>query len=226
MLESNASLNRDSPYFSHLALRRVLELLVDAPEFLDPLAGLYLRGVEVPLPVDRDVVERGELARLAPGPAEPADDLLRDALDDAHLAVHAVDHVHEALAALGREHEVVHRAVAARLSFERVLGDEAAVLAEDLQPVVGAVTDVHQAIGLRDADAMHRIAELRRCRLRRIVRRGLLVARPLAVRAPVALVRAGLGIEHHHPAVGVAVGGVDLAPRGPDPRFGRRGPTV
>src|SRR5207302_9422514 len=148
---------------------RHVTLVIDAPEFLDPLAGLYFRGVEVPLPVDRDVVERGELARLAPGPAEAADDLLGDALDDPHFAVHAVDHVHEALAALGREHEVVHRAVAARLSFERVLGDEAAVLAEDLQPVVGAVADVHQAIDLREADAVHRVAELRRRRLRRIV---------------------------------------------------------
>src|SRR5205807_4295497 len=202
------------------------KLLVDAAEFLDPLARLYLRGVEVPLPVDRDVVERGELARLAPGPAEAADDLLGDALDDAHLAVHAVDHVHEALAALGREHEVVHRAVAARLSFERVLGDEAAVLAEDLQPVVGAVADVHQAVDLREADAVHRIAELRRRGPRRIVRRGLLVARPLAVRAPVALVRAALGIEHHHPAVSVAVGGVDLARRDVDRDVGGRAEPV
>src|SRR6202008_3319428 len=80
-----------------------LELRVDAAEFLHPLAGLYFRGVDVSLPVDRDVVERGELARLPPGPAEAADDLLGDALDDSHFAVHAVDHVHEALAAVGRE---------------------------------------------------------------------------------------------------------------------------
>src|SRR2546421_10062051 len=106
MPESNASLNGDAPHFAHLALRRVLELLVDAAEFLDPLAGLYFRGVDIPLPVDRDVVERGELARLASGPAEATDHLLRDALDDTHLAVHAVDHVHEAIAALRREHQV------------------------------------------------------------------------------------------------------------------------
>src|SRR2546428_4476642 len=163
---------------------RRLEMLVDAADFLDPLAGLSFRGVEVPLPVDRDVVERGELARLAPGPAEAADDLLRDALDDPHLAVHAVDHVHVALAALGREHQVVHRAVAARLLLERVLRDEAAVLAEDLQPVVGAVADVYQAIDLREADAVPRISELRRPRARPRGGRRLPVARPPAVPPP------------------------------------------
>src|SRR5439155_25178405 len=87
-----------------------LVLPVDAAKFLDPLPGLDLGGVEVPLAIDRDVVERGELARLAPRPAEAAERLLRHPVDDAHLAVHAVGHVAQALLAVGREDEVVDRA--------------------------------------------------------------------------------------------------------------------
>ena len=47
-----------------------LVLQVEAPELLQPLSGLHLGGVDVALPVDGDVVERGELADLAAGPAE------------------------------------------------------------------------------------------------------------------------------------------------------------
>src|SRR6185295_3068261 len=132
-----------------------LFLPVDAAEFLDALTGLDFRGIEVALAVDRDVVERGELARLAAGPAEAAEHLLRRPVDDAHLAVHAVDHVDESLLSVRREHQVVDRAGAARVLLEHMLRHEAAVLAEDLHAVVGAVAHVHQAIA-READAVHR----------------------------------------------------------------------
>src|SRR5229473_6307746 len=91
-----------------------LILHVEAPELLQPLSGLHLGGVDVALPVGGDVVERGELADLAAGPAEARQRLLRDAVDDAHLAVHAVDHVDEGLRLVGREHQIVDGAVAAR----------------------------------------------------------------------------------------------------------------
>ena len=141
-----------------------------------------------------------------PGRPKRASVALRGAVDDAHLAVHAVDHVDEFLLRVGREHEVVDRAGAARVLLEDVLGDERAVLPENLQPVVGAVADVDEAV-LGDADAMHRVAELLRGRLGRIVGRRLVVARPVAVGAPVPLVGAGLRIEHHDAAIGIAVGG-------------------
>ena len=50
--------------------RVFLFLPVDAAEFLDPLPGLDLGGIQVALAVDRDVVERGELAGLAAGTSE------------------------------------------------------------------------------------------------------------------------------------------------------------
>src|SRR5258708_10597914 len=132
---------------------------VQAPEFLDALAGLHFRGVEVSLPVDSDVVQRGELARLAARPPEVREDGVGGAVDDAHLAVHAVGHVDEALRAVRREHQVVHRAVAARALLENVLRHEAAVLAEHLHPVVAAVADVEQPL-TREPDAVHRVREL------------------------------------------------------------------
>src|SRR5262249_16200559 len=152
-----------------------------------------------------DVVERRELADLSPGPAEAAERFLRRAVDDAHLAVHAVDHVDEFLLLVGREYEVVDRAGTARRLLVDVLGDEAAVLAEDLHAVVGAVADIDETIPI-DANAMHRISELLRGRLARIIGRRLVVARFLAVGAPVPLVSTGVGIEHGA-AIAVAVGG-------------------
>src|SRR5262245_38394726 len=54
---------------------------IDATEFLDALSGLDFRGIDVSLAVDRDVVERSELARLAADAAEAADHVLARTLD-------------------------------------------------------------------------------------------------------------------------------------------------
>src|SRR4029077_14263751 len=96
--------------------------------------------------------------------------------------------------------------------LENELPDEGSVLLEDLHAVVGAVADVDQSV-VRDAHAVHRVGELRR---NRVVHGQLLVARPVAVRAPVALVRPGRRIEHDHALVAVAVGDVELVRYGVD----------
>ena len=102
-----------------------------------------------------------------------------------------------------------------------LLGDEAAVFAEDLQTIVDAVADIDETV-LVNANAMHRVAELLRWRAGRIIGRRLLVARLVAVGTPVSLVGAGLGIEHHHPAVGVAVGSEHFLRRDIDRDVGGR----
>ena len=72
------------------------------------------------------------------------------------------------------------------------LAHELATLAEHLDPIVHAVAHVDQTI-LRQAHAVHRIAELRRFR---VVVGDLRVVGPATVRAPVALVGTVAGVEH------------------------------
>src|SRR2546428_1893835 len=126
----------------------------------------------------------GELARLPPDAAKAPDGLHARALHDADLAVRAIDHVDVFLLRIRRERDLVDRAVHAGLLLEEMLGHERAVLPEDLQAIVGAVADVDQTI-LGDANAVHRIADLLRGRLRGVIGRLLLIARALAVGAPV-----------------------------------------
>jgi hypothetical protein len=107
------------------------------------------------------------------------------------------------------------------VKLDGAFGDEAAVLAEDLQTIVDAVADIDETV-LVNANAMHRVAELLRWRASRIIGRRLLVARLVAVGTPVSLVGANLGIEHHHPAVGVAVGSEHFLRRDIDRDVGGR----
>src|SRR5580700_7195819 len=206
---TSSSIVRKVCDLSGIMLTGGLILQVQAPEPLDALSGRHLGGVDVALMVDRDVVGRGELAGLAANPAEPSEHFLAGMVYDPHFAVRAVDHVDVFLRLVRREHEFVDRAGGTGVLLVEMLGDERAVLAEDLHAVVGAVAGVNEAV-LVDANTVHRVAELGGGRLRRVVGRRLLVARLLAVGAPVPLVGAGLGIEHHDPAIGIAVGGKDL----------------
>src|SRR5262249_48372641 len=104
-----------------------------------------------------------------------------------------------------RKYQFVDRAGGQRILLIEMLGHERAVLAEDLDTIVGAVADIDEAV-LVETHAVDRIAELLGGRLCGIVGQRLFIARLLAVSAPVALVCAGLGIEYHDPAIGVAVG--------------------
>src|SRR5262245_44692854 len=139
--------------------RPCLVLQIESAELLHPLTGIDLGRKDVALPVDGDVVQRRELTDLSSGSAKAAERLLRGAIDNANLAVHAVDHVDQLLLFIGREYEVVDRTGAARCSLEDVLGDEAAVLAKEREAVVAAIADVDKAVRAA-TDAMHRVAEL------------------------------------------------------------------
>src|SRR5262249_768736 len=187
----------------------LLVLQVRSAEFLHALPGTHLRGENVSLAVDGDVVHERELANLPSGTAEAAERLFRSTLDNAHFAVHAVDHVDEFLVLVGREHEIEDRARAPRHLFVDVFEDESAVLAEYLQAVIRAVTDVDKTV-LVDTDTVDGVAKLRGWRAGGIIAGHLLVARLLAVGTPMALVSAGFAIEYCDAAVGVAVRGIDL----------------
>src|SRR3979409_882005 len=63
-------------------------LRVEPPELLHALSGIHLRGEDIALAVDRDVVQRRELADLPARAAEARQRIFAGARDDAHLAVH------------------------------------------------------------------------------------------------------------------------------------------
>ena len=73
---------------------------------------------------------------------------------------------------------------------------------------------------------MHRVAELLRGRLSPDRRAASSRRSAFAVGAPVALVGAGFGIEHHDAAVGIAVGGEDFLRGDIDRDVGRRAEPV
>jgi hypothetical protein len=77
-----------------------------------------------------------------------------------------------------------------------------------LNAVVDAIADVHQAV-IGDGDAVHRV-ELRRAGAFVHARERRAVVRLVPVRAPMPLVSAGVGIEHDHAPVAVAVGDEEL----------------
>src|SRR6516165_7626335 len=161
---------------------------IQPPEFLHALAGIHLGSEDVSLPVNGDVMQRSELADLTSRPPETAQGFLCGMVENAHLAVHAVDHVDELLLPIGREDEIIDGSGAPRRFLVDVLGHEASILAEDLHAIVAAVTNVDQTFAV-DADAMHRVAELLRRRLRRIIGRHLFIAWLFCHRRPNAACR-------------------------------------
>src|SRR5258706_1348807 len=188
-------------------------------EFLDALAFVRLGRVEVALGIGRDAVHAVELARLAPAVAEVRNLLQRFAQDDAHLLVLAVGEEHEPLLAVLRKRDVPCRARSERfLGIEPFL-HELAVRLEYLHAVALAVAHVDETV-VRALDAMHRVAELLGRRRRRVVVAHGSVVRLVAVRAPVALHLAGIGVDHGDALVEIAVGDVGFVGLGIDPDLG------
>src|SRR5882672_243350 len=205
------------PQHALLPLPNRAYALVD--EFLHALAFVSLRGIEVALGVGGDAVHAVELARLAAAVSEVGDFLERVAQDNAHLLVLAVGEEHEPLLAVLRERDIPGRARSERLLGVEPFLHELPVRLEYLHAVALAVAHVDEAV-VRALDAMHRVAELLSGRgLRVVVAQGG-VARLVAVRAPVALHLAGIGVDHGDAFVEIAVGDVGFVGLGIDPDLG------
>src|SRR6185369_939062 len=168
-------------------------------ELLRPLAGVDLGRIDVAGRVHGHVVHPVELSGRAAVAPEAAQDAAVLAQQHPHLVVLTVRGVEMRLRGVLREVEVPRRAVAARLRRHDELTHEGAVLAEDLDAVVRPVAHVDEAVA-REPDAVHGIAEA--------LDAGV-AGRP-AVGAPVALVASGLGVEHDHAMVAVAIGDEEL----------------
>ena len=154
-------------------------------------------------------MDREEEPRLAPPVAEAREDFQVQPVHDVHLHVLPVGQVHVLLLGVAGEGDVPRRPVAQRARRDPDLVHERPVLLEDLDPVVGTVAHVHEAVE-RGFGAVHRCAELLDERCIRIVGRRPRVVRLVSVGAPVALEGARRGVQHRDAAAAVAVGEVGL----------------
>src|SRR5712692_1900944 len=193
------------------------DALVD--ELLQPFPLPGFGRVDVALGIGRDAVHSVELAGLTSAVAERGHLLERLAHDDAHPVVLTVGHEDETLLRVPRERDVPGRARAQRVPGKERFLHAGAARAEYLQAIIGAIAHVDQPI-IRTLDAVHRVAELLRRRRLWIVVAELGVVRLVAVGAPVALHLAGIGVEHRHALVGVAVRDVGLVGLRIDPDLG------
>ena len=152
-----------------------------------------------------------ELPGLPTAAAELGQNLEGLPVDDVDVTVGAVGQVEEALVRIPGEVDVPDGSVPEGLGSVLVLLDEGAVSLEDLDPVVGTVTHVHQPV-LGGLGAVHRVPELLRKGGVGIVGTEVLVGRLVSVGAPVAEELTGLGVQDRHPLVPIAVGHVCLFP--------------
>src|SRR2546426_8862896 len=179
--------------------------LVD--ELLHAVA-LRLAGHDISLRIDVETVYMEELARLAPGSADVADLLERLAIQNRDAFVRAVGDVHETLLRIGRQRHAECRARPLRFTLDEPFFEEFAVQGERLDAVVRAICHIDDAV-VGDLNAVRRV-ELLRSSAGHLARLRGLVLRLVAVGAPVALVGAGVGVEHDDAAVAVAVGNKHL----------------
>src|SRR5688572_29492435 len=141
-------------------------------EFLRPAAEADLRGVEITLGIDANVVHPLELAGLSAVPAPLRQRLAIRARYRDDLAIGAVGDEDEALLPIARKHQVPDRAVLQGLRLDTELLREGAVLARDLDAVIDPIADINETV-VRQPHAMHGIAEALRERGSGIVCRQL-----------------------------------------------------
>src|SRR6185436_4874856 len=169
---------------------------------------LRLAGHDVAFRIDAQAVQVKELTRLPAGPADLAELLERPPIENRDALVGPVRDVQEPLLRIGGEADAERAAGALRLAFHEPFFQEHAVDGERLNPVVGAVRDVDDAV-VRDRHAVGRV-ELLGGLAGGLAPVRRLVVRLLAVGTPVALVRAGVGVENDDATIAVAVGDEDF----------------
>src|SRR3984957_5352963 len=191
-----------------------------APEFLDALSGIDLGGIDVAFGIDRHRMDPVKLPGVAAVVSETADDGPILAVQDPDFIVLAIGAQQIGLFRVGPDRDIPHRAVAERALLVEPLFHEAAVLPENLDAIIDAVADIDEPV-IGDLHAMHGIAELRRHRRLRIIRRLPVVVWRVAIGAPRRLVGARRGVEHDDAAIAIAVGDIDFVRIPVDGSLGR-----
>src|ERR1700722_18338436 len=178
----------------------LLRALVD--KLLNTVA-LRFASDDVALQVSRDAVKVKELTGF-PSRASNVPDLLHGlAVEDGDPLIRPVCDIDEALLRIGREGDAKRRARAARLPPDISLFHESTVDPERLDPVVGAVGKVDQAV-VGYGNAVRRV-ELLRSRPLEEARVGRAIVGLVAIRAPVTLVCPGVSIKDDDAPVPVSV---------------------
>src|SRR5262245_20108630 len=204
---TNPSLLCSRPNSSLILLRHWRESFVY--ELLQPPPLVGLGRVDVAFGIGGDAVNPIELARLAPAVAEAGQDFHRLAQQDVDLLVAAVGDVEILLLRVFREGDVPHRPVGQRSLRDKLFLHKLAVALEYLNPIVRAVAGVQKTV-IRQLGAVHRSAELLCGRRVRIVAAEVCVVGFVAVSAPISLELSGVGVNHRHSFIEVAIGDVGL----------------
>ena len=151
---SLALLRPDNALFLLLHRAKALE-----DEFLHPLSFVGFGGVEVALRIRGNAVDGVELAGLAASVAEIGEFFQGIAEQNVNAVIGAVSQKHELLVGVFGKRDVEYGAVTERVLFDEGFFDERAVLLEHLNAVVGAITNVEQAV-VCEFGAVDGVAEL------------------------------------------------------------------
>ena len=145
-----------------------------------------------------------ELAGLAPWPADVADFFERCPIQNRDTLVRAIRDVEKALRGIPRHRNAECGACALRFTLDETFFKKLAIQRESLDAIVCAIRHIHDAI-VGDFDSVRRVELLRSC-TGRLASLGGFVIRLVPIRAPMTLVRAGVGVEHDDAAVPVTIG--------------------
>src|SRR5262249_53157762 len=155
--------------------------------------------------VDGEIVNIVKFAGVAAFSTERADHFASLAYQCAHFLVGSIGVHQERLLGVRPEVEIPGRAPRQSVFGDKELLYESAVLAEDLDAIVCAVTHINETV-LRYLHAVDRIGELFRWLPCRIVGRRLGIARWLSIGAPMTLVSAGIRVKHDDAMVAITIG--------------------
>ena len=150
-----------------------------------------------------------KLARLASAVSEAGQYLQRVAENYVHLLVASIRKVDVFLPRILRERNVPDRSISQRSSRDELFFHKGAVRVEYLNSVIGSITDIQETVD-RELGAVHRISKLLGGRRIRIVASEIGIVRLVAVSAPIPFELAGIGVNHSHAFVQIAVRDVCL----------------
>ena len=175
-------------------------------KFLDALGGVHLTRVDIAARINSDLMDPVELTRVSPIAAKSSKDLARFTVDEANKVVFSIRIDQESLFHIGRKSNRPNRAVTPCGGIKDELLHEIAIPIENLNAIVGAITDVNETV-VGNNDAVDRTVKDRTLFVRRLLsiragrvggrRRDRWIGRWLTVGSPCLQESAALRIKLH-----------------------------